>query len=66
MADLMFIVGIIVVLVVIWFATGGPSRADLRGIFVKPPAPLDTGDAYGPTIGNSSSTIQGPSADTQY
>jgi len=58
--DLLFIVGIIVVLVVLWFATGGPERADLRGIFLHPPVPLDTGGSYGPTIGNSSSTVQGP------
>ena len=58
--DLFFIVGVIVVLVVLWFATGGPKRADLRGIFLHPPAPLDTGGAYGPTVGNSSSTVQGP------
>ena len=57
--DLLFIVGVLVVLVAIWFATGGPKRADLRGIFLHPPAPLDTGDAYGPTVGNSSST-EGP------
>ena len=58
--DLLFVVGIIVVLVVLWFATGGPSRADLRGIFLHPPAPINTGGAYGPTVGNSSSTVQGP------
>ncbi len=38
--DLFFIVGVIVVLVILWFATGGPKRADLRGIFLHPPAPL--------------------------
>jgi hypothetical protein len=58
--DLLFMVGVVVVLVVLWFATGGPSRSDLRGIFLRPPAPLDTGGAYGPTIGNSSSSVQGP------
>ncbi|MDO8548478.1 MAG: hypothetical protein Q7R71_02290 [bacterium] len=52
--DLLFIVGVIVVLIVLWFATGGPERADLRGIFLHPPAPLDTGGAYGPTIGTTS------------
>ena len=52
--DLLFIVGVIVVLVVLWFATGGPKRADLRGIFLHPPVPLNTGGAYGPTIGTTS------------
>jgi hypothetical protein len=52
--DLLFIVGILVVLVVLWFATGGPKRADLRGIFLHPPAPIDQGGAYGPTVGSTS------------
>ncbi len=51
--DLLFIIGVLVVLVVIWFATGGPKRADLRGIFLHPPAPVGTGGAYGPTIGST-------------
>jgi hypothetical protein len=53
--DLLFIVVVIVVLVAVWFASGGASRADLRGIFLHPPAPVDTGGAYGPTIGTTSS-----------
>lgn len=49
-----FVVGIFVVLGILWFANGGPSRADLRGIFLHPPVPLGTGGAYGPqpTINN--------------
>lgn len=49
-----FVFGGFALLVLIWYMTGGPSRADLRGIFLSPPAPLGTGDAYGPQIGTSS------------
>lgn len=51
--DAIFIIGILVVLVVLWFATGGPSRSDIRGIFIHPPQPLDTGGAYGPAPGST-------------
>lgn len=51
MSDVFFVVGALGVLIVLWFATGGPERADLRGIFLAPPAPLDTGEAYGPQVG---------------
>ena len=54
--DLLFIVGIIVVLVVLWFAMGGNKKADIRGIFLHPPAPVGTGGSYGPTIGSTSVT----------
>ena len=54
--DLFFIIGVIVVLVAVWFATGGPSRADIRGIFLHPPPPVDTGGSYGPTIGSTTVT----------
>ena len=52
--DALFILGILLVLVVLWFASGGASRADLRGIFLHPPAPIDTGGSYGPQIGTTS------------
>ncbi len=54
--DLIFIVGLIVVLVVLWFTYGGAKKADLRGIFIHPPAPVGQGGAYGPTIGSSTIT----------
>jgi len=54
--DAIFIVGIIVVLAVLWFYTGGAQKSDLRGIFLHPPKPVGQGGAYGPTAG--SSTIQ--------
>lgn len=33
----------------VWYFTGGPERAKTwnSGVFVKPPAPLDTGESYG-------------------
>ena len=43
-----FLVGALVLLVALWYVNGGPGRADIRGIFLKPPPPLDTGASYGP------------------
>lgn len=57
MQDIFLFLGFLAVLVTAWYATGGPSRADLRGIFLAPPAPLGSGDAYGPNVG--STTIDG-------
>jgi hypothetical protein len=45
------ILGIIAILIVLWFANGGPEKADLRGIFLAPPAPVGPGNAYGPQVG---------------
>jgi hypothetical protein len=50
--DAMFVLGIIVVLIVLWFYSNGSKKADLKGIFLHPPKPIDQGGAYGPTIGN--------------
>jgi hypothetical protein len=58
MGDVIFILGLIAVLIILWFATGGPSRADLKGIFLHPPTPIDQGGAYGPTPTIGSTTIQ--------
>ncbi len=61
--DLFFILAIIVVLIVLWFATGGPERANLKGIFLSPPPPLGTGESYGPgseTPENKTSTTSTP------
>ncbi len=44
---LMFFAGF-AALVAVWWFTGGPQRADLRGIFLEPPQPLGGGNAYGP------------------
>ena len=51
--DLLFVLGFIVVLIVVWVYTGGPARSDLKGIFIHPPAPVGQGGAYGPTVGST-------------
>jgi hypothetical protein len=51
---LLFVFGGFALLVAIWYFSGGAEKADLRGIFLNPPAPLDSGDAYGPSINNPS------------
>lgn len=43
-------------LIFIWFYTGGYKNADLRGIFLAPPAPVGSGEAYGP--GEEPGTIE--------
>jgi hypothetical protein len=45
-----FVFGSVAVLLGVWYITGGPERSDLRGIFLKPPPPLNTGESYGPTV----------------
>lgn len=57
---LLFVFGGFALLVALWFFTGGPSRADLRGIFLYPPNPLGTGEAHGPTINGTHSTTTNP------
>lgn len=39
--------GVMTFLWFIWFFTGGPERAQNAKPFLKPPAPLDTGEQYG-------------------
>jgi hypothetical protein len=51
---LFIVIGAVAVLVILWFINGGPSKADLRGLFLEPPAPLGPGGAYGPQIGTTS------------
>jgi hypothetical protein len=51
------ILGIIAILVILWFANGGAERADLRGIFLAPPAPVGPGGAYGPQVGQPNPDI---------
>ncbi len=67
MADALWFVGILAVLVALWYFAGGPGKADLRGLFLAPPAPLGSGDAYGPQFGTS--TMEDPyqqSSDAPY
>ena len=47
MEMLIFVFGGFAVLVALWFFLGGPKHADLRGVFLAPPAPLGGGNAYG-------------------
>jgi hypothetical protein len=58
LGDLLFIVVIIGILVVLWFAQGAHKAADLKGIFLHPPKPVGEGGAYGPQIATSSVHIQ--------
>ena len=46
-----FVVFLVAALLGLWYYSGGPERSDLRGIFIKPLPPVDTGESYGPTIG---------------
>lgn len=48
MKDLYIFLVIMVALFGLWFYTGGPERHSARsGPFIKPPAPLGTGETYG-------------------
>ena len=51
------VLGIIALLVILWFANGGPQKADLRGLFIAPPAPVGPGNAYGPQLGQPNPNI---------
>ncbi len=52
MGDVWWFVGFLAILIGAWLYTGGVGRADLKGIFLAPPQPLGSGNAYGPQIGN--------------
>ncbi len=56
MNELFLFLGFMAVLVALWYAAGGAGKADLKGLFLSPPAPLGTGEAYGPTFGNDASS----------
>lgn len=46
--DLILVIIIIIGLGIVWFFTGGPERARLNpGAFIKPPAPLGSGETFG-------------------
>ena len=46
--DVKWIIGIMILLWFVWFFTGGPARQTSQvGPFIKPPAPLDSGETYG-------------------
>lgn len=50
---LWFMLAVVGGLIFLWVWQGGPERADLRGIFLAPPPPLGTGEAYGPEFGTT-------------
>lgn len=52
------------ILVFLWFMSGAYKNADLRGVFLAPPAPLGPGGAYGPQIGQPSDSAQTAPATT--
>jgi hypothetical protein len=57
-----FVAGIFIVAIFLWYMSGGADRADLRGILLSPPAPLGTGEAYGP--GGTTTAEQEPAFQT--
>ena len=56
--DLVFIVSIIAVLILLWFAMGARKAADIKGMFLHPPAPVGQGGSYGPTLGTTTKLQQ--------
>lgn len=39
MTDAFFVIGLMLILVWIWYMTGGPAKTDLKNWFIAPPAP---------------------------
>ena len=51
--DLILVIFIVVGLGIVWLFTGGPERAKINpGAFIRPPAPLSSGETYGGFIFN--------------
>ena len=50
---LFLVLGGLALLIALWWVQGGPEKADLRGIFLAPPAPVGSGEAYGPEFGTT-------------
>lgn len=46
--DFWIVLGFFALMVALWFFSGANSLADLRGIFLAPPQPVGSGEAYGP------------------
>ncbi len=61
--DALFFFGALVILVLLWYFAGGPGKTDLRGIFLSPPSPLGTGEAYGPQFGEDATSTPTPTFD---
>ncbi len=63
-----WLVGILAVIWLIWFFMGGAESGRTGGPFIKPPAPLDTGEIYGPdgTIATPPTPVNWKKTETQY
>ncbi|TSC68700.1 MAG: hypothetical protein G01um101456_528 [Parcubacteria group bacterium Gr01-1014_56] len=48
MKMLWLVLGVMAILVGLWFASGAYKNADLTGVFLAPPAPVGPGGGYGP------------------
>lgn len=62
MNDVYMFLGFMAILVALWYFAGGPGKADLKGLFLAPPAPLGNGEAYGPTLGSTTEETAATSA----
>lgn len=50
----LFVVGVLIVLLLLLWAKGGLTNGkDLKGLFLKPPPPVGSGQVYGPQLGTS-------------
>ncbi len=43
-----WVLGMLAILIFFWFYTGAYKNADLKGIFLAPPAPVGPGGSYNP------------------
>lgn len=59
-SDAFFVIALLVILVWVWYMSGGPGRAELGGLFLAPPPPIGSGESYGPQIGEPSPYIEQP------
>ncbi len=48
MRDLKWAILLLIVVWFIWYFTNGPQRYEATKPFINPPAPLGTGQVYGP------------------
>ena len=65
MEVLVLVVGGMALLIFLWFASGAYKNADIRGLFIAPPAPLGPGGSYGPQVGNPNPNYTDSNEQTQ-